>query len=327
MSDYYEILGVSKDADQKEIKKAYRKLAKQYHPDRNPNDSESAEKFKEISAAYETLSSEEKRANYDRFGTAGPGFSGFPGGFEGFGDFFSGFSPGPERGFDVESEIVIGFMDAIEGGSREIKIPTWDLCTPCQGAGVKKLDGTCVVCKGTGGVAHSVGHMRLQMTCQKCGGSGTNLEGCSPCNGTGRIQGESKISVTLPPGVESGSKLRLAGKGGPGKQGHPGDLYLRILVEHHPEYVRQGSDIHSKGVLKYTMAILGGTQRVSTLNGDVDLKIPSGTQMGAVFRIPGKGVTISGRGTGDHYFHTVIEIPTQISEREKELLKEISELS
>jgi molecular chaperone DnaJ len=322
MVDYYEILGVSRDADQKEIKKAYRKLAKQYHPDRNPDDSESAEKFKEISSAYETLSNEEKRANYDRFGADGPSLEGFGG----FSDFFSGFSPGPERGFDVESEFILGFMEAVEGGVREVNIPTWDTCSPCQGAGVKSLGGTCAVCKGTGGVAHSVGHMRLQMTCQKCGGSGTNLESCVSCNGTGRIQGEEKVTVTVPPGVESGSRMRLAGKGGPGKQGGKGDLYLRILIEPHEEYHRKGTDIHSKGVIKYTMAILGGSKRVTTLSGDVDLKIPPGTQMGAVFRIPGKGVTIPGRGTGDHYYHTKIEIPTKISEREKELLQEIEAL-
>ncbi|MGG3161772.1 molecular chaperone DnaJ [Geobacillus stearothermophilus] len=346
--DYYEVLGVSKNATKDEIKKAYRKLSKQYHPDINKAP-DAAEKFKEIKEAYEVLSDDEKRARYDRFGHADPneafggggfrgggfdfgGFSGF-GGFEDiFETFFGG---GPRKGADVEYMMTLTFEEAAFGKETEIEVPREETCETCHGSGAKP--GTspqpCSRCGGSGQItseqATPFGRIINRQTCPTCGGTGRYIpEKCPTCGGTGRVKQRKKIHVKIPAGVDDGQQLRVAGQGEPGVNGGPpGDLYIIFRVEPHEFFERDGLDIYCEVPLSFAQAALGDEIEVPTLYGDVKLKIPAGTQTGTRFRLRGKGVpNVRGYGQGDQHVIVRVVTPTKLTEKQKQLLREFDRL-
>ena len=327
MRDPYEILGVEKDADQKVVKTAFKKLARKYHPDLNKEEG-AAEKFKEVSAAYEILSDPEKRANFDQFGHGGPQTGGF--GFD-INDFIrgfgfggpGGFGGGRRDGFNVESDFHITFMEAIEGFEREITIPKWDHCGPCGGTGVQTR-GSCPECKGEGTRTQRQGRMVFTTTCRACSGSGQMLHQCGSCGGTGRFKTQENVKVRVPPGIETGGRLRLRGKGGPGK-GRKGDLFLKVNVGGHDKFVRRGNKIFSTLNIYYPQAIVGGEIPVETLQGEVNLKLPKGTQDEQVFRIRGKGCQWKGTDMGDHFVQVKVILPKadDVTEAEIEALNQI----
>ena len=354
--DYYEVLGLKKGASDDEIKKAFKKMARQYHPDLHPDDKECEEKFKEINKAYEILSDPEKRQKYDQFGHAGVdpnyGGGGFTGGFNGggfgdmgdiFEDIFGGIFGGgsarrsgrssvnaPRRGGDITANINISFMEACTGKKQDIKINHMEQCSECGGTGAKKGTSpqTCPECNGSGTVnitqATPFGRITNTRTCTKCGGKGKIIGSpCSRCGGTARIRVEKNISVEIPAGIDDGQILRVGGQGDSGLNGGPsGDLNVVISVRPHPIFVRDGYDVHCEIPITYTQAVLGDEITVPTIDGKVKYTIAEGTQTGTVFRLKGKGVKKLRRSDrGDQYVKVNIEVPKNLNKKQKEALK------
>lgn len=346
--DYYEILGVSREATAQEMKKAYRKLAMKYHPDRNPDDANAEAKFKEAKEAYEILADEQKRAAYDRYGheavdPSGGGFGGggFGGGFSGggasfsdifgdvFGDIFGGRAGGggAQRGADLRYTLELDLEQAVKGTEVEIDIPTLAPCNTCNGTGAKPgtRPVTCTTCNGVGQVRMQQGLFSVQQTCPNCRGRGKIIKDpCTDCGGQGRKQREKKLKVNIPPGVDTGDRVRLAGEGEAGMQGAPtGDLYVQIAVREHPIFQREGKDLYCEVPISFADAAMGGELEVPTLEGRVKLKIPAETQTGKLFRLRGKGVTpVRGGAQGDLLCRVVLETPVNLNRRQKELLRE-----
>ncbi|WP_240371198.1 molecular chaperone DnaJ [Anoxybacteroides rupiense] len=348
--DYYEVLGVSKTATKDEIKKAYRKLSKQYHPDINKSP-DAAEKFKEIKEAYEVLSDDQKRAHYDQFGHTDPnqGFGGFRsddfdfGGFGGFEDIFSSFFGGgrrrdpnaPRAGADLQYTMTLTFEEAVFGKETDIEIPREETCDTCHGSGAKPgtKKETCSHCGGTGQIsieqATPFGRIVNRRACHYCGGTGQFIkEKCATCGGSGRVKKRKKIHVKIPAGIDDGQQLRVAGQGEPGINGGPaGDLYIVFRVEPHEFFERHDDDIYCEIPLTFAQAALGDEIEVPTLHGKVKLKIPAGTQTGTKFRLKGKGVpNVRGYGQGDQHVIVRIVTPTKLTEKQKQLLREFDEL-
>jgi len=348
--DYYEVLGLSKGASADEIKKAYRKLSKQYHPDLNKEEGAEA-KFKEIAEAYEVLSDDQKRARYDQFGhedpSAGFGGGGFggAGGFGGFEDIFSSFFGGggrrqdpnaPRKGDDLQYRMNISFEDAVFGKETEIEIPKEENCETCNGSGAKPgtTPQSCSHCSGAGTINQSVdtpfGRMVNKRTCPSCRGAGKIIvDKCTTCRGDGKVQKRKKIKVTIPAGVDDGQQLRVSGQGEPGYNGGPaGDLYIVFTVKRHEQFERDGDDIYFELKLTFPQASLGDEIEVPTIHGKVKLKIPAGTQSGAQFRLKDKGVkNVHGYGTGHQYVIVKVVTPTKLTEKQKQLLRDFAEVS
>jgi molecular chaperone DnaJ len=344
--DCYEILGVPHNADETEIKKAYRQLALQYHPDRNPGNKEAEERFKEASEAYEVLRDPEKRDLYDRYGHEGlsrTGFSGFTGFediFTSFGDIFEDFfgfstgrrrATGPERGADFRYDLTISFMDAALGKEMEIAVERLESCGTCKGLGMKQgtKKESCPTCRGSGQVTHSQGFFTLRTTCSRCRGQGFFIpHPCTDCRGTGKVKKPKKISIKLPAGVDTGSRLKVAGEGGGGDRGgRPGDLYVVLHVEPHSFFERHGDDILCQIPISFTQAALGVEIEVPSLNGSKKLSIPAGSQSGQVFTLRGQGFPhLESFGKGDQHVQILVKVPTKLSKRQKELLQEFASL-
>jgi molecular chaperone DnaJ len=344
--DYYEVLGIERNASGDEIKKAYRKLALQYHPDRNPGDKAAEENFKEAAEAYEVLSDTEKRQLYDRFGHAGlqqsgfQGFSNFDDIFSSFGDIFEeffgfgargGHRSSVRRGADLRYDLTIGFMDAAFGKEMEIEVSRHEPCEECGGLGTKQgtRPAVCSTCGGRGQVTRSQGFFSISTTCPTCQGSGTVItDPCRKCRGVGRVLIRKKLALKIPAGVDTGSRLRLQGEGERGDHGAPpGDLYVFLRVEPHESFRRQNDDILVAVPIMYSLAALGGEIEVPTLDGTDQLQIPQGTQSGQDFRIPGKGIPhLRGRGRGDLVVVVYIETPRKVSKEAEDLLRRLAEL-
>ena len=345
--DYYEVLGLSRNASEQDIKKSFRRLAMKYHPDRNPDDAESLAKFKEAKEAHDVLTDPRKRSAYDQFGHAGvSGQGGFGGGGPGdfgaggfsdifgdvFGDIFGGRAGGrrTHRGTDLRYELSLTLEEAVAGKDVSIKIPTTVECHYCGGSGAKP--GTkpkeCSTCHGTGQVRMQQGFFSIQQTCPTCRGTGSVIDDpCKHCRGSGRLREEKTLSVKVPPGVDTGDRIRLAGEGEPGEQGGPpGDLYVQVMVQDHPIFTREESHLYCEVPISFASAALGGEMEVPTLSGKVVLKVPPGTQTGKMFRMRGKGVKpVRGGPVGDLICRVVVETPVNLTERQKELLRELDE--
>lgn len=346
-NDYYEILGVSRDASEDEIKRNYRKLAMAYHPDRNPGDKESEAKFKEASEAYEVLRDREKREIYDRYGHEGltgtgfQGFAGFEDIFSSFGDIFEdifGFSGGrrtrtaARAGADLRYDLTISFMDAAFGISTDIEIEKFVRCWECEGTGA--APGTtpevCPRCRGRGQVTQTSGLFSISTTCPQCRGEGRIVKDpCRVCMGTGKAKTKREINLKIPAGVETGSRLRLEGEGGEGEFGGPsGDLYVFIHVEPHEFFKRNNDDILCQVPISITEATLGANIEVPTMEGSAKIKIPKGTQNGKIFRLKGKGIShLRGFGKGEQIVQIKVEIPTNLNKKQEKLLREFATLS
>ena len=338
--DYYEVLGVERGAAQPEIKRAYRKLAVQWHPDRNPGDKEAEERFKEAAEAFEVLNDPQKREHYDRFGHEGPrgaGFQGFDGAeeiFSHFGDLF-GFAGGrrrggPQRGADLKMRLVIGFAEAVRGSEREITVPRREACESCTGSGVAPGHSpkTCHQCGGAGQVVHRQGFFTLQTTCPACRGEGKIIEHpCPDCAGSGAVQRETTIAVKIPAGVDSGQTLRIPGAGQGGMRGGPGgNLYVQLEVEADPRFERDGSDVHCEAEITMLQAALGCRITVPTLEGETELDIAAGTQPGEVVRRRGQGIhVLGGRGRGDQLVHVKVVVPKKLDKAHEQTLRELAE--
>ena len=343
--DYYEVLGVPRDADEKAVKKAYRKLAMKYHPDRNSDDPNAEALFKEANEANEVLSNSEKRANYDQFGHAafengGGGAGGGAGGFSDifgdvFGDIFGGGGGGgrgrgrsrAQQGADLRYNLDLSLEDAVRGTSVKIKIPTMSKCDPCSGSGAKKGTSatTCTTCNGMGQVRMQQGPFSVQQTCPRCRGNGKMIKDpCKSCGGEGLIQESKTLSVKVPAGVDNGDRIRLGGEGEAGTLGGPnGDLYVQISVKDHAIFERDGRNLYCDVPISFIDAALGGELEVPTLDGRVSLKIPSETQTGKLFRVRGKGViSVRGGGPGDLLCRVSIETPVKLNKKQKALLEE-----
>jgi molecular chaperone DnaJ len=358
--DYYELLGVSRKATAKEIRAAYRKLARKYHPDLNPGDKSAEEKFKQVQEAYDVLSDSKKRQMYDQVGfysnhyAPGEAPGGYPnanmhvdfGGFDfggvggtSFKDFFSQFFRGggveeastqqPEAGSDLEYHINITFGDAVRGTQKRITFQRLDTCSTCRGSGTVGSPQVCAVCNGTGQATRSAGRMSFNMTCQRCGGSGRIRNACRTCGGEGRVRVNDTIDVRLPAGVQTGSRTRVPGRGNAGTHGAPaGDLYIIPRVEPHPFFERKGDDIYCTVPITVTEAALGAKVDVPTLEGRSTLKIPPGTNSGQKFRLREKGVPSARSGArGDQYVVVQVNVPRPVDTRARELLQELSKLS
>lgn len=347
--DFYEILGVARNASEPELKKAYRRLAMKHHPDRNPGDKPSEEKFKEAKEAYEVLTDPRKRAAYDQFGhagvdagaAAGAGGAGFGANAsfsdvfgEVFGDIFGGARQGggsrAHRGADLRYNLELSLEDAVRGSTVKIRVPTHVACKTCGGSGAKKGTSptTCSTCGGHGQVRMQQGFFSLQQTCPRCRGSGTVItDPCPTCQGEGRAEEQKTLSVKIPAGVDNGDRIRLAGEGEAGQMGGPsGDLYVQISVLDHALFVRDGSDLYCEVPIDLTTAALGGELDVPTLDGRVKLKIPSETQTGKVFRMRGKGVqSVRGGQIGDLLCKVAVETPVNLTAKQKELLREFDQ--
>ncbi len=343
--DYYELLGVDRNAGEEEIKKSYRKLALKYHPDRNAGDKQAEERFKEISEAYQVLADSEKRARYDRYGHAafgdggpGTGFD-FTSGFEDiFGDIFGEFfgtgttrRQARTRGEDLRYNLEISFEEAAFGAEKKIKIPRHGSCETCHGSGSKPGSSprSCPTCRGKGQVSFQQGFFHVSRTCNQCRGQGTIItDPCVSCSGAGRVRKLHTLSVKIPPGVDSGSRLKLRGEGETGTSGgSAGDLYVVIQVQPHPLFIRDGLDVICEVPIGFVQAALGTEIDVPTLEGKVKIKIPAGTQSGKVFRLKSKGIRdVQGYSQGDQLVRIIIETPTHLTVRQKELLKEFAAL-
>lgn len=341
--DYYEVLGLSRDASDSDIKKAYRRLAMKYHPDRNPDDDNATERFREASEAYEVLSDPEKRQVYNQFGHAGlDGSAGMGAGFGGAGSFSDIFSDvfgdifgagggrgrsSVMRGADLRYGLELDLEQAVRGDTVDIKIPVLSACEQCDGSGAKPgtQPATCPDCGGAGQIRVAQGFFSLQQTCPRCRGSGQVVtDPCSKCGGRGRKEKRKSLEVRIPPGVDTGDRIRLAGEGEAGVNGGPpGDLYVQIEVREHPIFTRDGRHLYCEVPIDFVDAALGGELDVPTLDGRVKLKIPPETQSGKLFRLRGKGVTpVRGGGVGDLLCKVVVETPVNLTDRQKELLRE-----
>ena len=351
--DFYEVLGVAKNASDDEIKKAYRKLAMKYHPDRNPDDKTAESKFKEAKEAYEVLSDEQKRAAYDRFGHAGvdpsmaagagAGGQGFGGFADVFGDIFGdifGQAGGPGgpggargrsgafRGADLRYAMEITLEQAANGYDTEIRVPSWDNCDTCGGSGAKPgtKPQTCRSCNGAGNVRLQQGFFSIQQTCPTCHGTGKVIpEPCATCDGIGRVKKNKTLQVKIPAGIDDGMRIRSGGNGEPGLNGGPpGDLYVEIRLKPHNVFQRDGDDLHCEVPMSFATATLGGEIEVPTLSGKALLTIPEGTQSGKTFRLRGKGIrNVRSQQPGDLYCHVMIETPVRLSDRQKALIQEL----
>ena len=352
--DYYEVLGVEKSASTDDIKKAYRKKALQYHPDRNPGDQEAEAKFKECNEAYEVLSNDEKRSRYDQYGFAGvdPNFNpnaGFGGGFGGFGDAFSGFgdifgdlfgggsrrSPnGPRQGENVGARLELTFEEAAFGAEKEVPVTRIEACAKCSGTGsaAGSVPETCPTCRGTGSVRTTQNFMGMTMqsttACPKCGGTGKIIKDpCPTCRGKGKVRRSTKIRVQIPAGVDDGQTVRVRGEGCAGSNGGPsGDLLVEVSIRSHPFFQRDGANVLCELPITFTQAALGAELEVPTLDGKVRYTIPEGTQTGTVFRLRGKGIPfVHSKTRGDQLVTVVVETPTKLSREQKELLRRFGE--
>jgi len=342
--DYYEVLGVERNASDSQIKKAYRRLAMKYHPDRNPDDEEALNRFREVKEAAEVLSDSRKRAAYDQFGhagvDAGQGAGGAGGGFGGadfadifgdvFGDIFGGGRRRSTRGADLRYDLEITLEEAVQGAEHEIRVPTLTPCDTCNGSGSRpgSTPRTCGTCGGQGQVRMQQGFFSIQQTCPSCRGKGRTIDDpCPDCRGQGRRQEEKTLSVNIPPGVDTGDRIRLSGEGEAGEQGAPtGDLYVEVRVKPHPIFERDGNHLICDVPLDIATAALGGEIEVPTLDGRVKLKIPAGTQSERVFRLRGKGVRpVRGGAPGDVLCRVRVETPVNLTPRQSELLEELRE--
>ena len=341
-TDYYQSLGVSRDASAAEIKKAYKKLAMKHHPDRNQGDKASEEKFKELSEAYEVLSDSNKRQTYDQFGHEGMDsrFGGSAGGFSGsgsfndifgdvFGDIFGGGGRSqPRRGSDLEYQIELSLEEAVSGKEVKMKIPTSVNCTDCNGTGAKNgtAFSTCPQCNGAGQIRMSQGFFSVQQTCPTCGGRGKIIDiPCSTCSGVGKIKKTKNLSVNIPSGVDTGDQIRLSGEGEAGGKGvQSGDLYVSVRVKPHSIFQRQQDDLLCELPINFTTATLGDKVVIPTLDGKVELKIPHGTQSGKQFRVKNKGVkSVRSNTTGDLYCRVHVETPVNLTKEQEELLRQL----
>jgi molecular chaperone DnaJ len=357
--DYYELLGVSRKAPQKEIRQAYRKLARKYHPDLNPGDKSSEEKFKQVQEAYDTLSDTKKRQMYDQFGFEQPGAGMPPGGEEGgdvhfdfggfdfgsggagttFRDLFNQFRGGagaaeapigPEPGSDLEYQIEITFSEAVHGTVKKLSIARMDVCSECHGSGTVGQPQTCAACGGSGHVTQTSGRMRFNLTCTRCGGTGRVRNICKTCGGEGRVRRADHIEVRIPAGVQTGSRVRVAGHGNAGTAGAPpGDLYIITEVLPHPYFERRGDDLYSVVPVTVTEATLGAKIEVPTIDGRSLLRIPPGTNSGQKLRLREKGVPSLRHGghRGDQYVELQVHVPKPVDERVRELLKELERIA
>ncbi len=353
--DYYEVLGVAKNANEDDIKKAYRKLAMKHHPDRNQGDGakKSEDKFKEAKEAYEMLSDAQKRAAYDQFGHAGvdpnmggarggPGTEGFGGFAEAFGDIFGDIfggqggqrrGPGGQqvfRGADLNYAMEITLEEAAGGKDSQIRIPSYEACETCKGSGAKVGTSakTCGTCNGAGTVHMRQGFFSIQQACPNCHGSGKIIpEPCTTCNGQGKIKKNKTLEVKIPAGINEGMRIRSSGNGEPGTNGGPaGDLYIEIRVKQHEVFERDGDDLHCTVPVGLTMAALGGGIEVPTLGGTAEIELPEGTQHGKTFRLRGKGIRgVRSSYPGDLYCHVSVETPIKLTEHQRKLLKELDE--
>jgi molecular chaperone DnaJ len=342
--DYYEILGVSKDISEKDLKKAYRRVAMKHHPDRNPDDKASEEKFKEASEAYEILSNSQKRTAYDQYGHEGVngnagGFGGGGGGAGNFSDVFGdvfgdifggggGRQRGPQPGSDLRYNLEIDLEEAVKGTTTKIRVPTLVTCNPCDGSGAKKGSSpiTCTTCGGAGQVRMQQGFFSVQQTCPNCRGQGKMIaDPCTSCHGQGRVEETKTLSVKVPPGVDTGDRIRLSGEGEASADGGlSGDLYVQMNVRAHNIFERDGKHLYCEVPISIVDASLGGELEVPTLDGRVKLKIPSETQTGKLFRLRGKGVTpVRGGSTGDLLCRVAVETPVNLTKKQKDLLKEL----
>ena len=356
--DYYEVLGVSKGASEDEIKKAYKKLARKYHPDMNPGDKEAEEKFKEVNEANEVLSDPEKKARYDQFGFAGvdPSYGGGAGaggygagGFDFgdlgdiFGSFFGGGFGGaqrrnpnaPQRGESIRANVTISFTEAAFGCEKEITVDRSEQCPTCKGNGCAAgtTPEVCPTCRGTGTVQvrrqTPMGVFASSAPCTKCGGTGRIIhQPCPDCRGQGAVRKRRSIKVTIPAGIDDGQTISLRGQGHAGKNGGPnGDLLINIMVQPHELFHREGTSVFCEAPITYAQAVLGGTLEIPTIDGKVKYDIPEGTQTGSVFRLRGKGIPVlNGRGRGDQYVTVTIETPKNLNKEQKEALKKFSDL-
>ena len=346
--DYYEVLGVEREASASEIKKAFRKLALKYHPDRNPDDAEAEEKFKEVAEAYEVLSDDDKRGRYDRFGHAGvdgvrAGSGDFESIFESFGDLFGGmfgggFGGGRRRrggggaraGASLQMEVEVDFLEAAKGATKTVTFDRAEPCLECQGSGAKKgtTPETCSTCAGRGAVVQSTGFFQIQTTCPSCRGQGTVIrEFCPACEGAGRQARSREVTVDIPAGIEDGMRLRLAGEGEPGGAGAPpGDLYLVVRIREHELFARQDDHVLVEVPIAFTQAALGAKIEVPTIDGKEELKIKSGTQSGSLYTIRGKGIpSVRGGKRGDQIVRVVVEVPKKLTKKQEELLRSFAE--
>jgi molecular chaperone DnaJ len=344
--DYYELLGVARDADEETIKKAYRKKALENHPDRNPNDKAAEARFKLASEAFEVLSNAEKRATYDRYGhegLEGSGFHGFSGGGvedifarfgDIFGDFFGGFGRGgggarrarhrPRAGEDIGFRMALTFEEAVRGAKKEIRVPRHVPCDACGGKGSKGGTAECPTCRGEGQVVRGGGPFIISTTCGTCGGAGEVLrDRCASCRGTGKRAEEDKLTVTIPAGVSNDVQLRLEGKGDLGENGGPpGDLYLQFEVKRHKVFERHDDDLHCEVKVNVAEAALGARIDVPTLDGPEAVELPAGIQSGQTMRLVGKGVpAVRGRAAGDVIAHVTVEVPTKLSDKQREIFE------
>lgn len=347
--DFYEVLEVAREADAAEIKKAYRKAAMKFHPDRNPGDKAAEAKFKEASEAYEVLSDEAKRKIYDQYGHEGLRGQGYEPHFHDMGDIFSQFSSifgdlfgggggggrrGPRRGQDLELRMDLPFMEAIAGVKREVEVMRHATCESCSGTGAKSgaKAKVCSTCGGRGVVIQSQGFLRMQLACPACHGEGKVIDPadrCPSCAGNGRVRKSEKIKITLPPGVDTGMQLRVPAKGEAGESGaQPGDLYVTVRVAEHDVFKRERDDIYVEIPVPYTVMALGGEIRVPTVHGEEALTVPRGTPSGKVFRMSGKGAPVvnSQNRRGDHHIQVVVDVPKKVSAEEEELLRKLAEL-
>ena len=349
-TDYYQTLEVDRNANDSDIKKAYRRLALKYHPDRNPGDKASEDKFKEINEAYACLSDPQKKSNYDQFGTAEGAGAGF-GGFGGFGDFSSNFGDifedvfgnifgdftgrrraRPTKGQDLRYDLELNLKEAVFGTEKKINIPRWENCSTCKGTGAKPGKGptVCKTCNGTGQTKLQQGFFTIARTCGSCGGEGKIItDPCNSCRGQGKVRKERTVSLKIPAGVDTGIRLKVTGEGEAGSHGGPhGDLYVVVNVDPHPFFKRKDNDLLCEVPISFVQAALGGDIEVPTIDGHEAIKIPAGTPSGRVFHLRGKGVPkLGGYGKGDQFVSVFIDVPKKLSQRQKELLMEFAEIS